>query len=158
MLVNAQTKTITGKVTDTTGVPISGASVVVKGGRKGVSTAVDGAFTMKVPASATTIVISYVGFLEQEVLIASLPASPVILKPKGIGLNEVVVVAYGTQKKTALTSAISTVSGKELSKAPVADVSNAIGGRVPGVIFKETSGEPGYSTANIQIRGGRYDR
>jgi len=153
MLANAQTKNITGKVTDSSGAPVSGASVVVKRGHKGVSTAADGTFIMKVPVSATTLVISYVGYLDEEVAIGSLGAGPVILHPKGTGLNEVVVVAYGAQKKSSLTSAISTVAGKELTKAPVADVSNTLGGRVPGVIFKETSGEPGYSTADIQIRG-----
>lgn len=152
-LIFAQTRTITGKVTDNTSAPVSGASVIVKNTEKGVLTAGDGTFKLNVPASAKTLIVSSVGYIPLEVNITSSSQVFVSLKPQTSVLNEVVVVAYGTQKKSSLTAAVSSVSGKQLVNAPVADITNAVGGRLPGLIIKQGSGEPGYDNADIKIRG-----
>jgi len=148
-----QNRTITGTVTDSAGQPLSAVSVTVKGAKNGTSTSQDGSFTLSIPPNASTLLISYVGYQSQEAAITSVSNVKVILLAAAQALNDVVVVAYGTQKKSSLTSAVSTVNAKEIVKVPVADVSNTIGGRVPGVIFKQSSGEPGYDNADIKIRG-----
>ncbi len=149
----AQNKTISGIVTDSLKSPVSGASVAAMNSKQGTVTANDGTFRLTIPASANTIVVSYVGYVSQEVDVSSSSQLSIVLKNNTAGLSDIVVVAYGTQKKSSLTAAVSTVSGKELVKAPVADVSNAVGGRLPGLIVKQTSGEPGYDNADIKIRG-----
>jgi len=149
----AQTKTITGKVTDNSNSPIVNASVTVQGTKKGTTTVSDGTFKLEIPLSAKKLMISSVGYILQEADITSSSEISVSLKPQSGSLNEVVVVAYGTQKKSSLTAAVSSVSGKELVNAPVADVTNAVAGRLPGLLMKQGSGEPGYDDADIKIRG-----
>ncbi len=149
----AQSVHFTGKITDSTNQPISGVSVVIKGTKTGTSTNADGTFKLTSSSSSATLVITHVGYNTEEVQASSSGALSISLKTKSAGLDDIVVVAYGTQKKASLTSAVSSINAKELAKVPTADVSNAIGGRVPGVIFKQTSGEPGYNNADIKIRG-----
>jgi len=149
----AQTKTITGKVTDNSNSPIVNASVTVQGFKKGTTTVSDGTFKLEIPLSAKKLIISSVGYILQEADITSSSEISVSLKPQSGSLNEVVVVAYGTQKKSSLTAAVSSISGKELVNVPVADVTNAVAGRLPGLLMKQGSGEPGYDDADIKIRG-----
>lgn len=149
----SQSKTIHGVVTDSANQPLSSVSVTVKGTKTGTITNQDGAFDIAIPASATRLVFSYVGYNDQEVDVSSSSNIRITLTSTQQALTDVVVVGYGTQRKTSVTAAVSTVSSKEIVQAPVSDVTNALAGRAPGIISKETSGEPGYGTADIKIRG-----
>lgn len=151
--VFSQSKTIHGVVTDSTNQPLNSVSVTVKGSKTGTATNQDGVFDIVVPASAKQLVISYIGYDPQEIDISSSSDVRIILTGAQQALSDVVVVGYGTQRKTSVTAAVSTVSSKEIVQAPVSDVTNALAGRAPGIISKETSGEPGYGTADIKIRG-----
>ncbi|HEY8967775.1 MAG TPA: carboxypeptidase-like regulatory domain-containing protein, partial [Puia sp.] len=103
----SQTKTITGKVTDDKGNPIQGATVTAKGTKGGASTGADGTYTLTVPANAKTIVISSVGFTQQEVSIGGQSSINVSMVTSQTNLNEVVVIGYGTARKKELTGAYS---------------------------------------------------
>ena len=151
--VSAQNHSISGTVTDANGAPVAGATVAVKGTNRGTSTASDGSFTVTVPASAKTLIISAVNFTAQEVDIAGKStAGTISLKAGATSLNEVVVVAYGTQKKTNVTGSVVTVSGAVIADKPFTSVDKTLQGAVAGVQVSSTSGAPGSST-DIRIRG-----
>jgi TonB-linked SusC/RagA family outer membrane protein len=151
--VAAQNHTISGTVTDANGAPVAGATVAVKGTNRGTSTASDGSFTVTAPSSAKTLIISAVNFATQEVDIAGkTTAGTISLKPGNQSLNEVVVVAYGTQKKTNVTGAVSTISGNLVADKPFTSVDKALQGTVAGLQATSTSGAPGSAT-DIRIRG-----
>ena len=95
----AQNKNVSGKVSDDKGNPVAGASVLVKGSKSGTSTDASGSFTLSVPASATTLVISYVGFASQDVSIANSSSVTVTLQPENTSLNDVVVIGYSSVRK-----------------------------------------------------------
>lgn len=145
-----QIQIVTGVVLDVNGEPIVGASVVEKGTANGDITDLDGKFTLNVK-TGTVLKVSYVGYQTYEVKAEK--TMKIILKEDSELLSEVVVVGYGTQKKTSLTAAVSSVDGKIISQQPVADVSNTLGGRMAGVIFTQKSGEPGSDLSDIMIRG-----
>ena len=148
-----QQKSISGKVTDSSGGPLPGVSVVVKGTTTGVITDMDGRYTLpKVPENAT-LVFSFVGMKTQEIAVAGKASINVTLADETIGLEEVVAVGYGVQKKETLTGSVTSVKGGELVKSPVTSLSNTISGRLPGVIAVSRSGEPGKDAATIRIRG-----
>lgn len=145
---------VRGTVTDDKGSPLSGVSVLLKGTSKGVFTGNDGSFSIEVPGEDAILVISYVGFIEQEVTVGKNRSLSILLTASGNNrLDSVVVVAYGTQKRNSITAAVSTISGKDISKQPVANLSNAIAGRTAGVIVTQGNGEPGQDGSSIFIRG-----
>ncbi|NII23541.1 TonB-dependent receptor [Pseudoflavitalea sp. X16] len=146
-------KEIKGQITDDKGVPLSGVSVVVKGTTKGVNTDVSGAFTLNVPDDATTLVISSIGYQQQEVDITGKNTVSIALTPVSGQLSDVVVVGYGTQKKVTVTGAVAQVKGSDLAKSPAVNLSNALAGRLPGVTAIQATGEPGYDGSTIRIRG-----
>ncbi|HLZ89674.1 MAG TPA: SusC/RagA family TonB-linked outer membrane protein, partial [Puia sp.] len=151
--VTAQNHTITGTVTDGNGAPIAGATVAVKGTNRGTSTNGDGTFTVAVPANAKTLIISAVNFTAQEIDITGrTEVGTVALKPGNQSLNEVVVVAYGTQKKTNLTGSVVMVNAAALADKPFTSVDKSLQGAVAGVQVSSVSGAPGSST-DIRIRG-----
>lgn len=149
----AQT-TVSGKVTtaqDPEGLP--GVTINVKGTTQGVSTDERGNYQLtNVPANAT-LVFSMVGMVSQEIAVNNRTSINVTLESEVSGLDEVVVVGYGTQKKATKTGAISSVKGEDLKQAPVVNVENALAGRVPGVMGLNQGGEPGYDGSRILIRG-----
>ena len=148
-----QARTVTGTVLDASGAPIAGASVVVKGTGEGTATAVDGSFSLHVADDAKTLVISAVNFAPLEINItAKTKLGPVNLQPGGKNLSEVVVVAYGTQRKTNLTGSVSTVAGAAVADKPFTSVDKELQGDVAGVQVSSTSGQPGSAT-DIRIRG-----
>lgn len=152
-LVTAQTLTVSGVVvSEEDGEPVVGASVLVKGENLGVITNLDGKFTIpNVPASAKTLVISFVGMKAQEVAIK--PNLKVVLANDTQMLDEVVVtVAYGTAKKSSLTGAISTVDQSQIEMRPTSSVTTALEGTTSGVQINSTYGSPG-SSPSIRIRG-----
>ena len=148
---------VTGKVTDSSSEPLIGVNVVEKSNPKnGVITDIDGNFSISVSSSNSILVFSYVGFDRKEVSFAAYKQGEpltVVLSEGSKKLDEVVVVGYGVQKKQSITGAITSVSGTELIKSPVSNVSNAIYGRMSGVTLVQRGGEPGKDQSDIRIRG-----
>jgi TonB-linked SusC/RagA family outer membrane protein len=146
-------KTVTGKITDAqTGSAIPGASVVIKGEKQGVVSDADGNFTITLPASAKTIVASFIGYAEKEVE-ATATTVNIALTQVSKSLNEVVVVGYGTKTRRDLTGSVSHVAGKDISNTPVTSFETAIQGRAAGVFVQQQNGKLGQAI-NVIIRGG----
>jgi len=148
----AQSKQVTGVVKDVTGETVIGASVVEKGTANGTITDFDGNFKLTVGDKAV-LQISFVGYQTQEINTVGKTSFVVTLKEDSEMLEEVVVVGYGAQKKESVVGAISQVSSKELLQSPAANVSQAIAGKISGVITSQTSGAPGSDDTQIYIRG-----
>jgi len=146
-------KEINGVVLGEDGSPIVGCSVMLKGSSKGVTSDSQGKFRIEVSNAKSVLQVSYVGYQIQELAVGQRTELTVTLKKENSTLSDVVVVGYGTQKKSSLTSAISTIKGQDMASQPVADLSNSLGGRATGIIFTQGSGEPGYDGSNILIRG-----
>lgn len=151
ILMAQQTKTASGTVIDEDGLPVIGASVVVKGTTIGIVTDVDGKFIMtNVPASANTLVISYIGMLTQEVACGQ--NLNILMRSDVQQLEEVMVVAYGTVKKSSFTGSASLVKNEIIEQRPVTNVTDALLGTAPGVNVSTSNGHPG-SEPSIYIRG-----
>src|SRR6187402_1842660 len=148
----AQQRTITGKVTDDKGAPIPGASVLAKGTNLGTSTGSDGSFSITVPSGTKALIISSIGLGEKEITITASNDYSVTLSTKAADMTEVVVVAYGTKKKTDLTGAQSTVKGADIENKPFTSVDKALQGAVAGLQSVASSGAPGANQL-IRIRG-----
>lgn len=149
----AQNRTITGTVTSKEdGLPVPGVSVKVKGTNIGASTGANGKFTLSVPASATALEFSSIGFGTQTVNIGSGNVVNASLSADSKDLSEVVVVGYGTQSKRTLTTSIAKVSAEEIENQPVPSLSQAIQGRMAGVQVTTGSGRPG-APIQVNIRG-----
>ncbi|HVU58706.1 MAG TPA: SusC/RagA family TonB-linked outer membrane protein [Puia sp.] len=148
----SQTKTITGKVTDDKGNPVQGATVTPKGSKGGVSTAADGTYKLTIPATAKAIIISSVGFTQQEISIGEQTTVDVSLVTAQSNLNEVVVIGYGTARKKDLTGSVSTVSSKEFNTGVITSPDQLLQNKVSGLEIVNNSGQPGVATT-IKIRG-----
>ena len=147
-----QDRTITGTVTDEKGAPLPKASVQVKGTNKGTVTRDDGTYSLVLPANASTLVFSSVDMATQEVRITSSSSYSIALISENKNMDEVVVVAYGTVKKEALTGSVGTIKSAAIEKRPVGNITRAIEGVIPGVITTSGSGQPGAGT-DIRVRG-----
>jgi TonB-dependent starch-binding outer membrane protein SusC len=147
----AQQRTITGKVTDNTGAPVSGATVTVKGTNIATSTGSDGSYKINVPQDAGTLVISAVGYGNLEAAISG-SSVDVSITPTQSNLNEVVVVGYGTARKRDLTGAVASVKAKDFNQGVFASPDNLIQGKVAGVQVINNTGAPG-GASTIRIRG-----
>ena len=148
----AQSRTITGKVTDDKGVAIANASVIVKGSNIGTTSKPDGTFTLAVPQGARALVITSVGMAPLEISITDKSEVSVSLNPSRSDMEQVVVVGYQTQRKREVTAAIARVSGEEIRNLPVQSFDRAIQGRAPGVDVRSNNGIPG-GAVNVRIRG-----
>ncbi|MCF3112170.1 TonB-dependent receptor [Niabella sp. CC-SYL272] len=145
-----------GFITDPAKKPVPGASVtVLKPGARGTLTDVNGNFMIEMSSESDTILITFVGYHDQRVVPGDRRNITVVLYPdeNQQKLNEVVVVGYGTQKKLTVTGAVSELSVSQLQQVPAPSLSNAIGGKLPGIITRQSSGEPGYDQAQVFIRG-----
>lgn len=152
-LSSQQQKSISGKVTDNTGVGLPGVSVVVKGTTTGIITDMDGKYTIaKVPENAI-LQFSFVGMKTLEIAIGNQPTLNVVLTEETIGIDEVVAIGYGTQKKATITGSVSLVRGEDLKQSPAVNFSNNLAGRLPGLVAVTRSGEPGNDGATLRIRG-----
>lgn len=151
----AQGRSVSGSVKDVGGNPIIGAGVLLKGTDSGTTTDLDGNYTLSVPdAGNVTITFSSLGYRERSVLISgSQSVLNVVLDEDMTTLNDVVVVAYGTQKRASLTGAISSVSSQALKETRSENVVNMLAGKMAGVRVVQTSGEPGSFSSSINIRG-----
>ncbi|MDB4291895.1 TonB-dependent receptor [Maribacter sp.] len=143
---------ITGTVLDNEGLPLPGASIVVKGTASGTTTDFDGNFEIVLPANASALIISYIGFRSKEVAIGSETTFNVSLEPDSAKLDEVVVVGYGTLAKKRVTGSVISITPEAIVNVPALSPESAIIGQVAGVQVQETSGEPGASP-NIRVRG-----
>ncbi|MDQ6845459.1 MAG: TonB-dependent receptor [Bacteroidota bacterium] len=151
-IIFAQQKSISGKITDAgTGLPVAGATVVVRGSNTGTQTDGSGNFTITVPNSNSRLVFSSVGFEPQEVAVSGRSNVSVSLKSTTSTLNEVVVTGYTSQRKKDITGAVSVVSAKDLIASPGSNVESLLQGKASGVTVG-TSGVPG-AGASIRIRG-----
>jgi TonB-linked SusC/RagA family outer membrane protein len=147
-----QSRFVTGTVVDRTGEPVIGANIMEKGTVNGTVTDMNGKFTLNVSAGAV-LQVSYIGFLKQEVAISDQTILNIRLLEDTQTLDEVVVVGYGTQRKSTLTGSVSAVKAEQLTIAPVGNVTNALSGKLPGLITVQSSGFPGADQATLNIRG-----
>jgi TonB-dependent starch-binding outer membrane protein SusC len=147
-----QSKTITGKVLDADGLSLPGVSVVVKGSTIGTITDIDGKFSLNVPATAKTLLFTFIGMKTEEVAIGSQTQINVTLTPDVVSLDEVVAIGYGSMERNNVTGAISSIKAEELIKAPVPNVVEALRGQVSGARISRGSGQPG-SGVDFLIRG-----
>ena len=150
MSLSAQTKVT---VLDATGEPLIGASVIEKGSQNGGVTDFDGNFTITLKGSKPIIVVSYIGMKTKEIPAAGKSAISVTLEDDATTLNDVVVIGYGSVKKKDLTGSVSTVNSETLQAVPVANASEALTGKMPGVQITTTEGSPD-ADVKIRVRGG----
>jgi len=148
--IYAQT-TISGTVTDASSVPLIGVNVSIQGTTKGTVTDINGKYTLEADKD-DVIVFSYVGFSEQKMSVGDQSGISVTMQ-EGTDLDEVVVVAYGTQKKVTVTGAVAQLKGDVLVESPAVNLSTSLAGRLPGLVVIQPSGEPGNDDATIRIRG-----
>ncbi|HDZ13298.1 hypothetical protein LCGC14_0901260 [marine sediment metagenome] len=144
---------VSGTITDSEGVPLPGANVLVKGTAVGVQSDFDGNYELNVPDGGNTLVFSYLGFKTMEFPINGKSVINVVLENDSSALDEVVVIGYGEVRRKDLTGSVSKVSGDELANLPAARVDQTLQGRASGVQVSQISGEPGAATT-IRIRGG----
>ena len=151
----AQERAITGTIRDARGTPLVGASIVVKGTTRGSTSDADGSFKLTVAdRSAVTLTASIIGFVTQDVSLSPSQTSvAIVLNEDNKALDEVVVVGYGTQKKINLTGAMASIDAKQIENRPVTNVSQALQGRIPGLLVTQTGGQPGNENIGLQIRG-----
>ncbi|MFA6945412.1 MAG: carboxypeptidase-like regulatory domain-containing protein, partial [Pedobacter sp.] len=144
---------VTGKVTDRDGQPLIGVSVKVKGTGIGASTDVNGQYSLTLPDGNGALVFTYIGFITQEISVNNQTTINVSLQEDAQSLGEVVVVAYGMQKKATVTGAISSIQTKEIKQSPAANLAVTLAGRLPGLTAIQTSGEPGKDVTLLYLRG-----
>ncbi|MEP5338747.1 MAG: TonB-dependent receptor [Algibacter sp.] len=147
-----QQVTVTGIITDDSGIPLPGASVLLKGTTNGVSTDFDGHYTINVSNGDTTLVVSYIGFVTQEIAIGGKSTINVVLATDNTDLDEVVVVGYGVQRKRDITGAISQVKGDDLVLSSSPSVLDVLRGKASGLQITQNSAQPG-GGLDLQIRG-----
>ena len=152
--VAAQVAKVTGKVTGTNGEAVIGASVYVIGTNLGANTDIEGNFTIEnVPSSASMVRVSYVGMTTQEVHILRGKPMKVVLVEDGVILDEAIVVAYGTAKKSSFTGSAAVVKSDEIGKIQTSNAANALTGKMAGVQLTNASGQPGATSPTIRVRG-----
>ncbi len=149
------TRTVTGKVTDKNGLALPGTNVVVQGTTIGVQTDLDGNFQITVENPANAVLeFSFIGFISQRIALGNQTAINVILSEEAIGLNEVVVIGYGTVKKKDLTGSVASIKSDEITKTATNNALQSMQGRIAGLDITRASGEAG-SEINIDLRGNR---
>jgi len=152
--VDAQVRDVHGRVTDTSGAPIKGAAVMLKESKRGTTTGATGEFSLKGVPDDGTLIFTFIGYYSQEISVHGKSEFSVKLATKADSLNAVIViVGYGKQKKEFLTASVSSVSGSELVKAPVSNISTALKGQLPGLVATQGSGKPGSDGSVLTIRG-----
>jgi TonB-linked SusC/RagA family outer membrane protein len=144
---------INGYVYDDTGLPLPGATLKEKGTTNATSTDAKGFFTMKVKDNNAVLIVSSVGLKSQEVTLGKQRNFKITMVTNSTSLEDVVVVGYSTQKRINVTGAISSITTKDLTQSPVANISNSLVGRLPGLFASQAGGEPGNDGSTIRIRG-----
>ena len=144
---------LTGTILNERGEPLPGATVQIAGTVTGALTDAEGKFTLDVSDPNAQVNISFIGYITQQVSLAGRTTIEINLVPAIESLQEVVVVGYGTQKRTTITGSVSSVKGDVIANIPVANVSNAMAGQLSGVISRQQGGEPGSDNAEFYVRG-----
>ncbi len=147
-----QQNSVSGTVTDETGEPLPGVTVIIKGTTNGTVTNVDGNYSISNASENATLVFSFIGMLTQEIVVGAQTTIDVTMQMDAIGIEEVVAIGYGTMKKSDLTGAISSISSKTINDMAVQTIGQALRGRASGVKVTHRSGAPGTNSI-IQIRG-----
>ncbi|SHE65589.1 TonB-linked outer membrane protein, SusC/RagA family [Mariniphaga anaerophila] len=148
-----QRKTISGTVTDKAGLPLPGVTVLITGTTNGTVTNVDGEYSLSGISEGTTLQFSFVGMRTQDIKVDERSTINVTMEIDAIGIEEVVAIGYGTQKKADLTGAVETVSVSDMKSRPLTNASLALQGKVAGAFITQNSGQPGSDDATILIRG-----
>ena len=149
--ISAQDLMLKGHVIDQNGEDVIGASVIQKGTNNGVATDINGDFQLKVPANAT-IVVSYIGYATQQIAVGGRKELTIELKENTESLDEVVVIGYGTQKRSNVSGSVSSVSGDKINNLPTSSAEAALQGMAPGLNVNFASGAAG-SSPSLQVRG-----
>jgi TonB-dependent SusC/RagA subfamily outer membrane receptor len=150
---HAQSISVKGIIVDGSGMPVPGASVIIKNNPTiGVQSDFDGNYAIEVPNNQTVLVFSYMGLTTKEITVGNQSVINITLQESAEGLDEIVIVGYGTQKKSDVTGAISSVKSEDLNKVVATNPVDALQGRVAGVTVTSSTGSPG-ATADITIRG-----
>lgn len=150
---NSAKKSVSGVVLDVEGHPLIGASVIASPSGTGTITDVNGRYELSANRNDKTLTFSYVGYLKQDTEIGNQTTINTVLREASQELEDVVIVGYGTQKKVSITASVSSVEPTKLMSVPAPSLSNTLGGQLPGIITRQTSGEPGFDGAAIYIRG-----
>jgi len=148
-----QKRQITGTVTDKNGTPQIGVNIVITGSILGTTTDINGKYSIDVPEGSKSLTFTFIGMIPQEITIGTLTGINVTMVESAIGLEEVVVVGYGIQKKVNLTGSISSVSVTQLEAKPITNISSALQGEMAGVTVVQNNGQPGKDQGVIRIRG-----
>lgn len=148
-----QTKSISGKVIDEFGEPLIGVNVQVKGTTNGTITAIDGSFNLSNVPDNGILVVSYIGYVTQEIHVGNSNSFSITLKEDTQTLEEVVVVGYGTQKKHSLTGAVTAISSEDIQTTKTENMVNNLQGKMSGLLIRQKTGEPGEFDNLISIRG-----
>lgn len=143
---------VSGTVVDQQGMPVVGAGVVVRGTQTGSVTDLEGRFTV-MAAKDATLTVSFIGYTTREVPVGTQTDIRIVLEENVQSIDDVVVVGFGTQKKETVTGAIGQLSGKELMRSPVTNISNALVGRIAGMAAVQKTGEAGFEESTIRVRG-----
>ncbi len=146
---------ISGKVTEVSGLPLPGVAVVVKGTTLGTVTDLDGNYTLAVPDGENQyLVFSFIGMRKQEIELSGNTTIDVVMEPVAVDMDEVVIVGYTTQRKATITGSVATITTTDLKQSPTANLTNALAGRMPGLMVNQFSGgEPGVDQSDIYVRG-----
>jgi len=145
--------TITGTVSDAYNEPLPGVTIMVKGTSQGTATNADGTYSLPVSDGNASLVFSYIGYISQEQVVGNRRTINVSMIEDTHQIDEVVVVGYGTQKKSTLTGSVSSIKSEQLVVTPVGNITNALTGKLPGLITVQASGLPGSDQASLNIRG-----
>ena len=152
-IARAQTKQIRGKVTDERGTPIAGVSVIPKGAKSGARTDTSGNFIVNSTTEKVELVFTHVGYTNQTMILGAGTPTTIQLESQNSNLDDVVVIGYGSVKRKDLTGTVSSISGSQIERIPVANAAEALTGRLPGVQVTTVDGQPGADIV-IRIRGG----
>ena len=137
---------ISGAVTEASGEPLPGVNILIKGATTGAISNQNGIYAITVPGENAVLSFSYIGYLTQEVTVGNQTSINITLSEDALGLEELVVIGYGTRKKANLTGAVATVQAEQLEKITSVNSTNLLEGQMAGVITKEVSGQPGADT------------
>lgn len=144
---------ITGEVVDQQGEALIGVTIIVKETKQGTVSDIDGKFVLDVPSSNSVLKFTYVGYSSKEVKVGDQLNMKVVMSSNSVELDELVVVGYGTQRKASLIGSLSSVKADEITKAPTANISQALVGKLPGLVTNQASGLPGADEVAMYVRG-----
>ncbi|MBN1951540.1 MAG: TonB-dependent receptor [Bacteroidales bacterium] len=149
----SQERTLTGTVVDNEDAPLPTVNVIIKGTTTGTITDIDGNFSVMVPDNNTVLVVTSIGYVNQEIEVGNQTHLDIQMEEDLTQLSEVVVTGYGSRKKETLTGSVANISGSELKKNPMPNLTSSLAGKLPGLTINQRSGEPGRDDPSILVRG-----